>query len=184
MKLSALGYTLVELLVVTAIIAILAVVGVVNFKDSSTEQFMTKGVGDIQTRLRQAQSNASSGTLCDGHGAIIWYVKFTDEFTMELDCNAGVSPKTYTLENTKVAIKGDEDCIIADGSASYPFPATFSYSPGASRQTISSTGASDACLSSQVITLSISSTKNPSLAPKTLKVSQGGAINVASTPTP
>ncbi len=171
MKLSVSGFTLIELLVVTAIISVLAVMGAVNFKDTSAEQIIVKAVGQIQTQLRYAQSNATSGTMCAGAGASSWYLTFASENTIELNCNTGASPKQYTLENVKTAITGDSGCSI-------PIPAVFSYSSGVGKQTISSAGATSACLQSSTITISVTNTKNPEIAAKTLKVSSGGGINV------
>ena len=58
------GYTLVELLVVISILAVLGVFVIVNFKNFAQDQVINKSIGQMQSVLRLAQSNATSGAFC------------------------------------------------------------------------------------------------------------------------
>ena len=166
------GFTLIELLIVISIIAIISVVGFVNFKGFSDDQVTINAVGQIQSTLRLAQSNATSSTLCNNSATTSWYLNFTSSTAFQLNCNpGGFTVKSYTLTDATVAITGSLGCSI-------PYPATVSYLPGAGKQTISSSGALASCLQSTKITFTVSNTKNPSASPIPLNISSGGAINV------
>lgn len=166
------GYTLIELLVVISIIAILAVLGFVNFKNFATDQITVKAQGQVQTLLRLAQSNATSSTLCNGQGGVPWSLIFNNATSINLACGSANSvQKTYTLENVQVAITGDSNCSIG-------FPATISYSSRIGTQSLSSSGATNACLQSSAITFTVSNIRNPNASPRLFKVSKGGAIDV------
>lgn len=168
------GFTLIELLVVISIIAVLSIVGFVNFKGFSQDQVTDKAVGQIQTYLRLAQSNATSQTLCNGQGAASWSLKFlTDAKTIELHCDPNDYLKnTYILENASFTITGAANCPIS-------LPAILSYSSGAGTPNLSAGNpTTDTCLKSPTITFAVLNTKNPAALPRAFGVSKGGAINV------
>ena len=164
------GFTLIELLIVFSLTSILGVVGFVNFKDYAADQVATRAVGQIQSILRLAQSNATSYTNCNGAAVSSWSLSFTSS-SMQLSCNPSGTPKAYPLTDAAVVITGDSGCAI-------PLPATVSYSPGTAAQTVTSATALSTCLQSSTITFTVSNTRNPSSPAKTLKISKGGAINV------
>ena len=155
---SAQGFTLIELLVVISIISILGVMGFVNFKDFSTDQVALKGVGQIQSLLRLAQTNATSFTVCNGITATAWYLNFPNSNTIQLNCNPGGTVKTYTLQDAQIVVTGDSGCAI-------PFPLTVNYSTGAGTQSLVSAGALPSCLLSSFITFTVQNTKNPLASP-------------------
>ena len=168
------GYTLIELLVVISVIAILSVVGFVNFKDFSSSQIAPKAVGQIQSLMRLAQSNATSSTVCSGVGGATWSIIIKDDKkTIDLACGLA-SPysvqKSYILENVQVdSIKGS-DCATSIG-----FPVTFSYSTGIGTLTVSP---SNSCLTNaSLIVLTIKNVKDATKQ-NSFTVSKAGAINV------
>lgn len=163
------GYTLIELLVVISIISILAVLGFVNFKNFATDQVTVKAQGQVQTLLRLAQSNATSGTLCGTSGGLPWSLIF-NATNIGLACGlSNLVQKTYTLENAQVEIKGS-------GCSALRLPVTLSYSRGVGALTISP---SDPCLANATsIVFTISNTRNPSASPRPFNISKGGAIDV------
>ncbi len=91
MKISARGFTLVELLVVLAIMAIVGVFTLANYKSFGEDQKLKSAVLDIQSLLRQAQTNATTNVKCDtGYGAR-WMVTFVDATTFNLQCTENSS---------------------------------------------------------------------------------------------
>lgn len=157
------GYTLIELLIVISIIALLSVVGFVNFKDFSANQVAVKAAGQVQTLLRLAQSNATSSTKCNALGSSSWSLVFLDNKAIELRCNPGNSlQKVYNLDPGQVQIQCGTTNII---------PTTFTYATGVGTLTISN-------CSQYPVTLSATNTNNTNVLPKSFKVSSGGAINV------
>lgn len=98
------GYTLVELLVVLSIMAIVSIVVFVNFKTFSQDQILKKTAGDIQSFLREAQSNATSSLNCGSSSGVSWAVKFlADKQTLNLNCGPADSfQKSLQLENAQV----------------------------------------------------------------------------------
>lgn len=161
------GFTLIELLVVISIIGILSVMGYANYRDFASNQVAKKAVGQIQTYLRLAQSNATTSTICNDKGATSWTLKFADSKTIELHCDPTDYPKsTLVLENATVAF----DCEIAC-SLNNP---TFKYSVGSGALTISPT--SPALETSAFITITITNIKNN--ATQSFRITKGGAIDV------
>ena len=168
------GFTLIELLIVISIISILAVGGFINFKGFSSDQVTIKALGQVQTMLRLAQSNASSSTICNTQGSTSWSLNFlNDAKTIELRCDpTNYLQKTIILENASVAITGS-----ACGGTPASLPFTISYSTGKAILTFSYAGASAPCLASSLWTFTISNTVNTTT-PKSFNINRGGAIDV------
>ena len=185
------GFTLIELLVVVSIMGILSVLAFVNFKDFTQTQQLNKAVGEIQTFLRVAQTNATSSTLCTNRGGSIGGVSWTvrinsDKKSMDIycgtnsSCSANTCYKTLTLQNVKVdSIKAS----ACDTSTFLTLPVKFTYAAlsGAIVFTDSSTDSSGStsnasCLStSQTITFKLTNSANFA---KSFSISKGGAIDV------
>lgn len=189
MKLSVQGYTLIELLVVISIISILAIVGFVNFKDFSSDQVAIKAVGQIQSLLRLAQSNATTSTLCkktDGtyEGGVSWSLIFrtTDSVDKAIDLACGplnVIQKTYILENAIIYSFKGFDC---GSTGTLPFTITYSNitsANGVGALTFSYPGASPTCLTSTTWTFIVKNTLDTTTTKtKTFILSKGGTIDV------
>lgn len=168
------GFTLIELLIVISIMAIMAVVGFVNFKGFSADQVTVKAVGQIQTYLRLAQSNATSGTKCGTTGGAPWALLFNrDQKHIMLTCGTNnIEQKNYILDGAEIeSIKGSE----CDRNTSV-IPFTLVYSSGVGALTFTGDSISSTCLASDVWTFTIKNTKNNTT--KSFKVSKGGAIDV------
>lgn len=169
------GYTLIELLVVISIIAIMAVVGFVNFKNFSASKVTEKAVGQVQTLLRLAQSNASSGTVCGSVGGVTWsLILKADKKNIDLVCGALDAPqlqKTYTLENAEI-----DSIKCSTTAAAFNPPLTISYAHLSGKMAFSST---EGCVGSAAdLIITLKNKINPSAAQKTLTISKGGAIDV------
>lgn len=102
MERSAPGFTLVEILVVISIMVILVILVLPQFKDFNKSQNLKEGVEQLQSNLRIAQNNATSGVQCNSSTqASNWYIKFIDNssYVFENTCpGMGYTfSKTYTL---------------------------------------------------------------------------------------
>ncbi len=160
------GYTLIELLVVISIIGILSVVAFVNIKDFSSAQDLKKAVGEVQTYLRLAQSNASSSTLCNGVGGVSWNVIFNADSTIQINCGpTNYLIKTLTLQ-TGIAIKSPikTNCDLT-------LPVTIVYSALKGVPTIPGS----TCWTGVDVTITLDNGKGKT---KSLILTSGGAINV------
>lgn len=69
------GYTLIELIVVLTILTIIGVLALANYKPFGEDQNLKNTVSDVQSILRQAQTGATTNTLCNGSPAATWYVE-------------------------------------------------------------------------------------------------------------
>ena len=94
------GFTLVELLVVIALIGVVSGIGLLNLASTKGDQNLTTATADLQSLLRIAQNNATTGQLCgptaSANGvytnqAIDWRVTLTNltplTFKMEPNCS-------------------------------------------------------------------------------------------------
>ena len=83
---AASGFTLVELLVVITIMAITGVFAFANFGSFGEDQKLKSAVQDVQSLIRQAQSNASTNTKCSTGYSATWQVNFENATTVKLEC--------------------------------------------------------------------------------------------------
>lgn len=70
------GFTLLELLVVMAVIAISTIFIIPNLGKSTDDQKLKNVAEELQTLIRQAQNNAQSGALCGSSRGSYWGVQF------------------------------------------------------------------------------------------------------------
>lgn len=92
MKIPACGFTLVELLVVLAIMAIVGVFTLANYRSFGEDRNLKSAVLDIQSLLKQAQTNASTGTSCSGqYNDVRWCVEFANDKTINLRCSTALN---------------------------------------------------------------------------------------------
>lgn len=158
------GYTLIELLIVMLIMSIIGVAGYVSYKEFAANQVTNKALGQVQTLLRLAQSNATSSTLCNNNQNVGPWSLIFNQGNVGLACGPVGVQKTYTLENVQI------DRVLC-GTTEVNLPLVFTYSNGSGTLTFSSS-----CLDPTVWTFTLLNTRNN--IPKNFKISQGGAINV------
>lgn len=161
------GFTLIELLVVISIIAIMSIVAFVNFKDFNAGQIAPRAAGQVQSYLRLAQSNATTSTVCNGSASTSWSLKLNSS-AVELHCfnTADQLIRTYNLQNAQI------QAIECAGGTPLSFPTTFTYETRSGKLTTSCSTLTEK------IVFKIINASNPSVAPKTFKVSKGGAVDV------
>lgn len=159
------GFTLIELLVVISIMGILATFIFVNYKSSKSGQDLNKAASDIQSFLRLAQSNATSGVKCGTQGGAFWGVRFETNKKLQLKCgqNIGVGSwqKDLNLEGVQ-AVYEEVFCSISS-------PLTVVYAPLDGKVTFSGSDCSK-------VVINLTATKDNTT--KCFTIERGGAVDV------
>lgn len=191
MKLSARGFTLVEILVVIAIIGILGTAGYVNYRAFSYEQIMDDGVNRIQSILRQAQTSATASIKCKEVGSTKWLAEFKNATTVDLSCvradNAQVEQIKREPLTTSIRINsiwGNASCpegrVCAQSLCYSSFPTnpmTVSFDTLSGKVSFSDQDPFKICISRlNNLVISITHTSSASLQ-KNITVGKGGGIN-------
>lgn len=169
----SLGYTLVELLVVMAIMVIVGVFAFANFRDFSEDQVVNQASLRLQSLLKIAQGNATSSTVCGKEGGVSWAVKFTEEKSkIQLLC--GPEDKLMrTLELEKTQIAGIK-CLDAGGANINP-PLKISYAPLSGNVTFSGSDDIPCVKTASQLVISLDNAVKPGRI-KSFTVSKGGVI--------
>lgn len=173
------GYTLIELLIVLTIMAILSIVVFINYKTFSQDQILNKALGQVQTMLRLAQSNATASLNCGSSSGVSWAVQFLlDKRTLELTCGPTDSvQKSLTLENSEItSIKcSPPDSTCPPQGATFSPPLKISFSTLYGKVTFIKSGEScvDTAQSVMVVLKNLKNNNN-----KCFTISKGGAIDV------
>lgn len=101
------GYTIVELIIVIAVMVIIGVVAIANYGAFGKDQALQRGVSDIQSFIRTAQTNATARVPCpptsssDTDAGASWKIKFnTDGVTLSMFCQLGSSGPEIDLSGT------------------------------------------------------------------------------------
>lgn len=166
---SARGFTLIELLITISIIALLSIFAFVNFKDLTQEKITDKAIGEIQTYLRLAQSNATSSFFCRGQGGLDWIVKINSG-SVELICGAIDTPAVQTTLLQNVSVDSIEKRGSSCTSPIMVLPLIVRYLSLSGAVKIDSIG------NCSEVTIKVENTKTQNIKPFT--ISSGGAINV------
>ena len=156
---SATGFTLVELLVVIAIMGIIGTFVLANYRSFGEDQSLKNASLDIQSLLRQAQTNATANVQCssDNRGAL-WQVVITSG-TSSIDLKCGeLSPTPTPAPTIKKTLPMPTNIRISTGCAA---PVEFSPVTGTIR-TCSCT-----------VTLQNTKTENT----KSFTIDKGGSIH-------
>lgn len=130
-----LGYTLIELMVVIAIMATLAVFVLPSLSELGHNQDLDGGANQVQVALRTAQSNALSGIKCGDNisptqVALSWQVIFTKDssnFNLQANCSDGTSlpNDSYTLPKGVTVVN-----VYISYLPSYPGPSCGAWGTG------------------------------------------------------
>ncbi len=83
------GFTMIELLIVMAIMATLTGVMIPNLRGYNTNQKLVEAASQVQSDIRLIQTNATSGVKCTSSTAATWY--------LQVDPN---KPAAYKIGNT------------------------------------------------------------------------------------
>lgn len=181
------GFTFVELLVVISIMAVMAVVSFARFATLKEEQTLKVAVNQLQSFVRTAQTNATTGVKCSNVSTDVsgtWFVEFRDSKNVDLGCyilepDSPTLKKTLTFENNQpsldsiTGITGSNNC-----STSFPgFVIRVSFAPlnGKITFTDKNPAASSSCLDENS-DLSINLKKASNI--KSLIISRGGSIEI------
>lgn len=175
------GYTLVELLVVMAIIALLGVVVFINSQTYGQDQILNRAIGQVQSALRLVQNNATSGLICidsdnQVHGGVKWSARFDfDKTKVLIYCEqSNTVQKTFQLEYAEItSIKGD-GCSQA---SSPPVIITYTALYGDLTFTTGDLLTADCLKDSTSLTFTLTNLKNEDHL-KNFNFSKGGAIDV------
>src|SRR5579859_4323674 len=89
MKTKTSGYTLIELLIVMAIIGVLVTIGYLNFQNYSRQQSLISAARSIQVAIRQAEEYANAGNKPASCATLLNGYQFnvTSGTTYEIDAN-------------------------------------------------------------------------------------------------
>lgn len=116
------GFTLLELLVVVAIVSILIVLSIPQFSKFNNSQAVQTSALELQTAVRTAQSNAGSGIKCDSPPttpSLDWQLLLSDDrgYRVTSTCNPSGSAVNNTfllspnVKFSEVSMRGpDELC--------------------------------------------------------------------------
>lgn len=112
-----LGFTLVELLVVITIMAIVGVFAFANLRSFGEDKKLQNSAVDLQSLLKVAQTNATTGLKCGTTASAIWLVEFKDAVTLDLKCQvppaAAVIIKSLTLKGAEIqTIQTAKSCQV------------------------------------------------------------------------
>lgn len=127
MKFSALGFTLVELLVVIAIMAIVGVFTLANYRSFGEDQNLKNAVLDIQSLLRQTQTNATTNVICQSQYSATWQIVFLNATTINSTCT---EPSASVILKKTLQLGPNIQIQTVAGSSSCPavFPFTVNFS--------------------------------------------------------
>ncbi len=125
------GFTLIELLVVISIMAIIGTFTIANFRSFGEDKELENAALDIQSQVRTAQTNASTGVKCENISAWQWrndFYKQSDDYKVRISC---VNDDTYDPRSKKYLILPANiqiENISVDGQNN-PLPNQFTESP-------------------------------------------------------
>lgn len=105
MRLAAPGFTLVELLVVIALVAVVGTITLANFRTFGEDENLKSAILDIQSQFRVAQTNATTNVKCAAQYGTTWQVEFASTNTVNLKCSASSNPQKTSPLGTNIEIQ-------------------------------------------------------------------------------
>lgn len=174
------GYTLIELLVGVSILAVFAIVSILQFRTFGEDKILASAAQDIQSFIRVAQTNAQTGVLCYGAGGAFWSVHFQpDTVTLDHKCAYGQPPTEFILQkNLKLPLNIQVDSIVSPlCQSAYPQVSgdlALSYAPITGKLTFET---QEECIRDGLsLTVSLKNTKTNKQ--KAVMIDKGGAVDV------
>lgn len=154
------GFTLIEVLVAIAILAVIAAVAIPNFRRFSEEQTLKNVTANLIAALRTAQNNTQTGVKCpDG-------VSTPQSWSVLLSTNS------YYLQESCLNLTTSTSSTNSLPAVTYPPNVSMSSPTGSCSVTFTTTGvsSSSSCLS---VTLNDGATSPPK---RQIVIDKGGAI--------
>ncbi|OGE19401.1 hypothetical protein A2967_01425 [Candidatus Daviesbacteria bacterium RIFCSPLOWO2_01_FULL_41_32] len=175
MKKTARGFTLIELLVVIAIMALVSVVTISNYSSFGQDQKLKSGVLDIQSLLRQAQTNAIANAKCSGSYTAFWQVDFAgDGKSLTLKCtlpsSSATTLKTLQLDQN-IEMQSTTSGTGTGCATGLTFPFTVNFSLLKGNISFEPISVGQNCTS---LTITLKNTKTNNT--KTITIEQGGRV--------
>ncbi len=128
MRRSALGFTLVELLIAVTIIALLSTYALSNYSSFGEDQKLKNAALDIQSLLRQAQANSTSNLKCQNAANLGWLVEFTSSTSLNLKCKNSVG--TQQIKSLPLPASGNITMSVpARGGTNCSWPTEIEFAP-------------------------------------------------------
>lgn len=176
------GFTLVEILVVLAIMGIIGITSFVNIGIFREEENLKSAASDLQSYLRLAQSNAQTGVKCGLEGGSSWSIVTSDRTSIKLKCQTQETPvREWTIrppaQIDSIEGIGTLSCssVKSEDALINPVTVTFSYLDGQA----AFSDPQNQCLSeSRGIQIKVRK-KIGSAVLKTVTISKGGSIDVS-----
>ncbi len=167
------GFTLLELLIVIALLSLVMVFVMPNIKNIRDEQGLSSAALELQSNLRSAQNNALSGLKCtsSAQSAVNWQLNLIDDknYQIEANCLDGTSPtKQYSLSTYNVIVELVNGCsnVTRAGVTYSNVLGIVSFTPPAG------------CTASSSLEFSLKVANNNNIAAKKVVVDQGGRVYV------
>lgn len=177
MKKSAHGFTLIELLVVIAIMGIVGTFALANYRNFGADQNLKNASLDIQSLLRQAQTNATANVFCStGSGGARWEITFGTAIAtnVSMNCQHSLPSVTPTPIIKKTLVMPADIQIQGLTAANCPAPATISFVPVTGKvEFLNSAGQVVTNCVSLIVTLQDTKTQST----KSFYIEQGGSIH-------
>lgn len=173
---SARGFTLIEILVVLAVVAILSVAGYINYRAFSHEQVIDDAVSRVQSMLRTAQANATTSLKCKQVGSTKWIIAFQDTKTLELRCVRSDNGQIEPIKQESLTNNVEIESVSGPSCSATPSNTTVSFDTLSGK--ISFSDPIQTCIANlNELTVKIKHTLSENPLSKTVTVGKGGGIN-------
>lgn len=174
------GFTLIELLVVLAIMGIVGITAFLNIGTFREDANLKSVTSDLQSYLRLAQANATTGVKCGETGGVSWFLVIKDRNTIQLRCQTQRSDdpsiREWTIKSPAQidSIEGIGTLSCSFAITTNPVTVTFSYLEGQATFSYSA----EACISNSTgIRVKVIRNTGSTIL-KTVTISKGGSIDV------
>lgn len=123
------AFTLIELLVVISITAVIGMYALANYRSFGEDRNLKNAVLDVVSLLRQAQSNATTMTICNTDYDVVWQVVFSDVKTINLNCLEGATSFTKKILKLDANVQNISIQGVSGISCPNGVPFTINFAP-------------------------------------------------------